>query len=104
MDIDDLDATAIGHLYRLQGVTATVQHQGELSHERTVLLDRAAPVFENNTIVERRCEICLLISTTGAGDRGTTVDTGKPDDRWRLAESISNDGLEARWVAVRDRG
>ena len=100
MDIEAIEEAANTALFDHLSVPALVTHPGDLSQEARIIIDRNATITdEYGAVLESRCEIGLEVCQVGGGDRGTLVDTGKPDDQWRLLEPIGNDGWESRWTA-----
>jgi hypothetical protein len=102
MDIDTINAASSLLSFDVASIGATVTHPGGEPIEARAIVNRAAEVRdERGVFVESRCEISLLISETGAGQRGTVVDTGKPGDCWELKSQLYNDGIETGWTAGR---
>ena len=67
-----------------------------------VIIDRNVSVTDDyGVVMESRCEISLLVEEVGDVGRGALVDTGQPNDQWRLLEPLGSDGIETRWTAGR---
>ncbi|MHC9036685.1 head-tail joining protein [Cobetia marina] len=104
MSIDEIEAAANRRLFGVGGlsVPATVTPRGGAPIPTRIIIDRDATITDDFGIVlESRCEIGVLTEEVGRVDRGTLIDTGKPDDRWTLLEPIGDDGFEQRWTASR---
>lgn len=102
MSVEDIEAAANLRLFDAMSVPASVTPVSGQALSARIIIDRDATVTDDYGIVlESRCEIGMLVAEVGDVGRGTLVDTGKPDDAWRLLEPIGNDGHETRWTATR---
>lgn len=102
MTIDAIEAAANAAHFAARFISATYTPPGGSPLPARIDIDRSAKVLDDRGIVhEDRCEISVIVSEVGSGERGAVVDTGRPDDAWTLMEPIGNDGAEARWVAAR---
>lgn len=102
MDIDDIEAVAAGHLFDHLSVPVTVTHPGELSRVGRVTISRDINTLgPDGQFYEAISIIELPVTELGEGQRGTLVDTGKKNDRWKLLEPVSDDLNISRWTAAR---
>lgn len=102
MDITQIEAAANAAHFDLRFIPATYTPPGGVSTPVHIDIDRSAQQLdERGLVMEDRCEISLIVSEIGEGERGARVDTGRSDDAWRLQEPIGNDGWESRWTATR---
>lgn len=100
MNIEEIEAAGNARLFERLGVAATVTTPGHLPRQTTIVIERNAEVSDARGIVlERRCEIGLLVAEVGEGDRGVSVRVA--NECWVLLEPIGSDGLESRWIAGR---
>jgi hypothetical protein len=102
VSIYDIEATANEAHFAARFTSATYTPPSGVGVSARIDIDRSAKVVDERGFVqEDRCEVSLIVSEVGPGERGAEVDTGRPGDVWLLLEPIGNDGWEARWIAGR---
>tara|TARA_B100001540_G_scaffold315860_1_gene344161 strand:- start:1589 stop:1912 length:324 start_codon:yes stop_codon:yes gene_type:complete len=106
VDFDEIERRATVDQFKRLGVLATVSVPDLLPVEdATVILDRDSTVRGNDGVfTEELCIIHLQLSEVPNPMRGTVVDTGKDDDRWRLLSKLAGDRTEERWTAGKHSG